>query len=129
MLRVDLVLRVVKGVLVAVIVHSFCIPDSLQISHSENGSLEVLSSHLNDSLRQFSLIEEKVGWWEEGDPEIRPFYLSNQREASAASNPRSLRPANLRAYGRSHTIKKWFTTPTCGCCSFGISLSMKFLRS
>ena len=45
LLRVDLVFRVVNGVLVAVIVHSICIPNFLHISHRENGSFEVLSSN------------------------------------------------------------------------------------
>ena len=50
MLRVDLVLRVINGVLVAVIVHSIliCIPNSLHISHRENGSFEVLSLHVHE---------------------------------------------------------------------------------
>ena len=47
-LRVDLVLRVVNGVLVAVIVHSFCIPNSCIISHRENGNFEVLSLQLQN---------------------------------------------------------------------------------
>ena len=46
-LRVDIVLRVVNGVLVPVIVHSICIPKFLQISHREHGSFEVLSLHFS----------------------------------------------------------------------------------
>ena len=43
-LRVDLVLRVVNGVLVAVIVHSICIPNSCIFDIAKTG-LEVLSLH------------------------------------------------------------------------------------
>ena len=42
-LRVDLVLRVVNGVLVAVIVHSICIPNSCIFHIAKTGLLEVLS--------------------------------------------------------------------------------------
>ena len=45
-LRVDLVLRVVNGVLVAVIVHSICIPNSCIFHIAKTGLFEVLSLHL-----------------------------------------------------------------------------------
>ena len=45
MLHVDFVLRVVNGVLVAVIVHSFCIPNSCIFHISKTGHFEVLSLH------------------------------------------------------------------------------------
>ena len=44
-LRVDIVLRVVNGVLVAVIVHSICIPNSCIFHISKTGLFEVLSLH------------------------------------------------------------------------------------
>ena len=59
MLRVDLVLRVVNGVLVAVIVHSICISNSLRISHRENGSFEMLSlqeEKLSNKLKECGLV-------------------------------------------------------------------------
>ena len=45
-LRVDLVLRVVNGVLVAMIVHPICIPNSCIFHIAKTGLFEVLSLHV-----------------------------------------------------------------------------------
>ena len=54
--RVDLVLRVVNGVLVAVIVHSFCIPNSCIFHIAKTGLLEVLSLQLLETCLTVGLL-------------------------------------------------------------------------